>query len=102
MILSRADGAIVQTSGFPVVDESVYGDDDERETSDGPHATKPAVKGIRRAEAVARAVMSFLDAAGSLVQDLMDDDDGVKLLRLRTRQNELVIVPGITELMRTL
>lgn len=87
----------MQTSGFLVVDESVYGDDDECENPDGPHTTKPAVKGMRSAEAVARAVMSFLDAAGSLVRDLMDDNDGVKLLRLRTRQNELVIVPGITE-----
>jgi hypothetical protein len=34
-----------------------------------------------------------LKAAGSLVDDL-DKEDEVKLLRLRTKKNELVIVPG--------
>jgi hypothetical protein len=38
-------------------------------------------------------VWSFLTAAGSLVDEL-DKDDEVKLLRLRTKKNELVIVPG--------
>ena len=39
-------------------------------------------------------VWSFLTAAGSLVDEL-DKDDEVKLLRLRTKKNELVIVPGM-------
>jgi hypothetical protein len=39
-------------------------------------------------------VWSFLTAAGNLVDEL-DKDDEVKLLRLRTRKNELVIVPGM-------
>jgi hypothetical protein len=38
-------------------------------------------------------VWSFLTAAGSLVDEL-DKEDEVKLLRLRTKKNELVIVPG--------
>jgi hypothetical protein len=38
-------------------------------------------------------VWSFLGAAGSLV-DKLDKDDEVKLLRLRMKKNELVIVPG--------
>ena len=38
-------------------------------------------------------VWAFLTAAGTLVDEL-DKEDEVKLLRLRTRKNELVIVPG--------
>jgi len=38
-------------------------------------------------------VWSFIKAAGSLVEGL-DKEDEVKLLRLRTKKNELVIVPG--------
>jgi hypothetical protein len=39
-------------------------------------------------------VWSFLKAAGNLVDEL-DSEDEVKLLRLRTKKNELVIVPGM-------
>jgi dynein light chain roadblock-type len=38
-------------------------------------------------------VWSFLKAAGSLVDGLNKEDE-VKLLRLRTKKNELVIVLG--------
>lgn len=41
-------------------------------------------------------VMSFLAAAGTLVDEL-DKEDEVKLLRLRTKKNELVIVPGMVK-----
>ena len=44
-------------------------------------------------EDVARMVFSFMLAAGDLVGE-MDPDDDLKLLRLRTRKNEIVIVPG--------
>ncbi len=46
-----------------------------------------------RAEEVAGMVWTFLGAAGGLVNGLNQDDD-LKLLRLRTKKNELVIVPG--------
>jgi dynein light chain roadblock-type len=49
--------------------------------------------GIHSAEDVASMVWSFIKAAGSLVEGL-DKEDEVKLLRLRTKKNELVIVPG--------
>jgi hypothetical protein len=49
--------------------------------------------GIHSAEDVAGAVWKFLGAAGSLVDEL-DKEDDVRLLRLRTKKNELVIVPG--------
>jgi dynein light chain roadblock-type len=47
----------------------------------------------KNVEDVARMVFSFVSAAGALVED-MDSEDGLKLLRLRTRKNEIIIVPG--------
>ena len=48
---------------------------------------------MQNAEDIASMVWSFITAAGSLVEGL-DKEDEVKLLRLRTKKNELVIVPG--------
>ncbi|KAF2202136.1 hypothetical protein GQ43DRAFT_439984 [Delitschia confertaspora ATCC 74209] len=95
LILSRETGAIVRTSGLvssssdanpnstlpPSADNTVDGYTNGRKES-----------GIHSAEDVARMVWSFLTAAGSLVEEL-DSEDEVKLLRLRTKKNELVIVP---------
>ena len=44
-------------------------------------------------EDIARMVFSFVSAAGTLIEELESEDD-LKLLRLRTRKNEIVIVPG--------
>ncbi|KAI1504999.1 hypothetical protein F5X99DRAFT_333197 [Biscogniauxia marginata] len=44
------------------------------------------------AQELASMVWSFLSSAGSLVEE-MDSEDELKLLRLRTKQQELVIVP---------
>jgi dynein light chain roadblock-type len=48
---------------------------------------------MQSAEEVASAVWKFFGAAGSLI-DGLDKDDDLRLLRLRTKKNELVIVPG--------
>jgi len=45
------------------------------------------------AEEVARKVFAFLAASKAFTEG-MDKSDEVKLLRLRTRKNEIVIVPG--------
>jgi predicted regulator of Ras-like GTPase activity (Roadblock/LC7/MglB family) len=47
---------------------------------------------MQSAEGVARMVWSFVEAAGGLVEGL-DKEDEVKLLRVRTKKHELVIVP---------
>jgi dynein light chain roadblock-type len=96
LVLSRETGAIVRTSGL------IF-----NTSSTNPNSTLPAAldnapegysngrkeEGIHSAEDVARMVWSFVNSAGSLVEGL-DHDDEVKLLRLRTKKNELVIVPG--------
>ncbi|ORY18697.1 hypothetical protein BCR34DRAFT_595930 [Clohesyomyces aquaticus] len=95
LVLSRDNGAIVRTSGLI-----------SNSTSANPNSTLPAStdnapdnygnarkeSGIHSAEDVASMVWSFLSSAGKLV-DGLDKDDEVKLLRLRTKKNELVIVP---------
>lgn len=55
--------------------------------------------GMHSAEDIASAVWKFLDAAGSLASEL-DKEDNVKLLRLRTKKNELVIVPGMFNMLK--
>ncbi|KAJ4297494.1 hypothetical protein N0V90_005386 [Kalmusia sp. IMI 367209] len=95
LVLSRDNGAIVRTSGLI-----------SNSSSANPNSTLPAStdtapdnytngkkeSGIHSAEDVASMVWSFITAAGSLVEGL-DTEDEVKLLRLRTKKNELVIVP---------
>jgi dynein light chain roadblock-type len=96
LILSRENGAIVRTSGLI-----------SKSSAANPSSTLPASSdpssdnftngrkesGIHSAEDVAGMVWSFLSAAGNLVDEL-DKEDEVRLLRLRTKKNELVIVPG--------
>jgi hypothetical protein len=48
---------------------------------------------MQSAEDVARLVFKFVEAAGSFV-DGLDKDEEVRLLRVRTKKNELVIVPS--------
>lgn len=96
LVLARENGAIVRTSGLI-----------SNSSSGNPNSTLPAStdnaadgysngrkeSGMQSAEDVAQMVWSFMGAAGSLVEG-MDAEDEVKLLRLRTKKNELVIVPG--------
>lgn len=47
------------------------------------------------AESVARMVFSFVSGAQDFVEG-MDGSDDMRLLRLRTRKSEIVIVPGLS------
>jgi len=95
LILSRETGAIVRTSGLI-----------SNSSSANPNSTLPAStesttegysngrkeSGIHSAEDVARMAWTFVNSAESMVEEL-DREDEVKLLRLRTKKCELVIVP---------
>jgi len=96
LILSRDTGAILRTTGLI-----------SKSATANPNSTLPAApessaetlvngrkeSGLQNAEDVASMVWAFLGSAGTLVERL-DGDDEVKLLRLRMRKNELVIIPG--------
>jgi dynein light chain roadblock-type len=97
LILSRETGAIVRTSGLISNTSSASPNSTlpaSNEASGENYTNSRKESGIHSAEDVASLVWSFLKAAGSLVDEL-DKEDEVKLLRLRTKKNELVIVPGM-------
>ena len=52
-------------------------------------------KGTRNAEDVARLVYGFVKSAGGMIEQLNGENDEAKLLRVRTKKNELVVVPGM-------
>ena len=120
LILSKVDGSIIRTSGLisepppasppktskaaangdtlPNSGPSVVLTDTDVGTVERSSLSQEGRVGggsasMKSAEAMARVVWAFVEAAGGLVVGL-DPEDEVKLLRLRTRKQELVIVPG--------
>lgn len=97
LILSRDNGAIVRTSGL-ISNSSAANPNStlpaSTETAPDSYTNGKKESGIHSAEDVASMVWSFITAAGGVVKGLYDEDDEVKLLRLRTKKNELVIIPG--------
>ena len=95
-ILSRDTGAIVSSSGLITPDE--IGEDGTAPTS-GTYVNgadgEVKKKGTRNAEDVARVVYSFVKSAGAIIEELNGENDEAKLLRIRTKKNELVVVPGM-------
>ncbi|KAL8744168.1 MAG: hypothetical protein Q9190_003567 [Brigantiaea leucoxantha] len=113
LILSKVDGSIIRSSGLlalpfqqPTTAESresgIENPSQNGETfsfgsrgneSESLVSTTGGINRRKSAEEVARVVFSFVNAAKDVAED-MESGDEVKLLRLRTRKNELVIVPG--------
>ncbi|KAI9751517.1 MAG: hypothetical protein M1815_001088 [Lichina confinis] len=100
LVLERETGAIVRSSGLitsPVSDSRPSRP--ERPVSNGDGTVEISgsadseAQVVTRAEEVAGMVWSFVGAAGGLIRGLNEEDD-LKLLRLRTKKNEIVIVPG--------
>lgn len=97
--MSPENGTIIRTSGLISISSST--DPNSTLPASGESATESYANGrkesgIQSAEDIASMVWSFLSAAGSLVH-VLDKDDEVKLLRLQTKKNELIIVPGMWE-----
>ncbi|KAF2458347.1 hypothetical protein BDY21DRAFT_411918, partial [Lineolata rhizophorae] len=61
-------------------------------TAAGQDGAGASGRGQARSEVVARAVFAFVSAAGDM-GEVLDPGDDLKLLRLRMKRNELVIVP---------
>lgn len=88
LILSRDDGAIVRSTGLLTAEE-----DTEVHVNGTADSYQPKKKGTRRADEVAALVMKYVQACAGLTEELNGEGDEVKLVRLRTKKNELVIVP---------
>lgn len=87
--MSKTDGAIIRSTGLLLESQKNAAEanpDGYRDEQENRQKT---------AEEVAKMAFSFVGAAGGLANGL-EEGDGVQLLRLRTKKNELVIVPGKT------
>ncbi|PNP76893.1 hypothetical protein FNYG_09783 [Fusarium nygamai] len=92
IILDRTTGAILKTSGQIDALQTSQTRTTSTATSfsnEGPALEESETKGV---EQFAANVWNYVNSSGSLVQEL-DGEDELKLLRLRTRKQELVIVP---------
>ncbi|KAF2005213.1 hypothetical protein P154DRAFT_354793 [Amniculicola lignicola CBS 123094] len=95
LIISRDTGAIVRTSGL--ISSSASANPNSTlpaslETTGENYSNGRKESSMHSAEDVASMVWSFMSAAGKFVEGF-DKEDEVKLLRLRMKKNELVIMP---------
>lgn len=111
LILSKADGSIIRSSGLlassppsassrsAVSSAVTIGGSPNPEISErgkiGAYYEVESNENTneKRAEDVAKMVFAFVSGAGGLVQGI-DEEDELKLLRIRTHKSEIVIVPG--------
>ncbi|WPG97360.1 Dynein light chain-related protein [Acrodontium crateriforme] len=95
LVLSRDTGAIVQSTGL--LAQEAEEDDDTAPTVNGTHDKEPGndlkKTGTRNADEVAKMVWNFVKSAGAMVDELNGESDEPRLIRLRTKKNEVVVVP---------
>ncbi|KAA8569580.1 hypothetical protein MFRU_004g03230 [Monilinia fructicola] len=90
LVLEASSGTIIQNSGsFSAFRSTSRPNNAGAATEDSATTTNTESQGV---EELASMVWSFVKSAGELVHGL-DVEDDVKLLRLRTKKHELVIVP---------
>ncbi|EXL94030.1 hypothetical protein NOF04DRAFT_1072937 [Fusarium oxysporum II5] len=92
IVLDRTTGAILKTSGQIDALQTSKTRTTSTATSfsnEGPALEESETKGVEQFAAI---VWNYVNSSGSLIQEL-DGEDELKLLRLRTRKQELVIVP---------
>ena len=95
LLLSRQNGAILKTTGLiskPANKGSSHSASASIDDTEG-YTNGSSNTGMQSAEDVARLVFKFVEAAGVFV-DGLDKEEEVRLLRVRTKKNELVIVPS--------
>ncbi|KAI4289828.1 MAG: hypothetical protein L6R35_000910 [Caloplaca aegaea] len=111
LILSKSDGSIIRSTGLlatstkkPSSDAPINGTvlDQEMDHPSAAPSTHENTSGKqgegedggKSAEKIARMVFAFLAAANDFVDGVEKGED-IKLLRMRIRKNEIVIVPVI-------
>lgn len=110
LVLSKADGSIIRSSGLlaspvnPTSPETPTTGDGLDRGSDYPPSSSLNIGNSfgehsegkdrgKNAEHVAKMVFAFLSAANDFA-DGMEKGDNMQLVRMRSRKNEVVIVPG--------
>ncbi|KFH46581.1 Dynein light chain roadblock-type-like protein [Hapsidospora chrysogenum ATCC 11550] len=92
IVLDRSTGSILKTSGDMTALRTSKSRNEATAASfsnEVPAAEESESKGL---EEFARMIWNYVNTSGQLVQDL-DTEDELKLLRLRTKKQEIVIVP---------
>ncbi|KAI0458438.1 hypothetical protein F5B21DRAFT_459672 [Xylaria acuta] len=104
LMLDRANGAVLKTNGQIAAVRPAKSASNANGTGVPPSLPTPAGGSFSidiqtntdneslAAQELASMVWSFLSTAGSLVDEI-DSEDELKLLRLRTKKQEFVIVP---------
>ena len=108
--MSKVDGSIIRSTGLLASPSSTASEDASPARalnegtpftiSDGQSEDNGDTNGAEKGKTaghVAKTVFSFVNGAKAFA-DEMDSGDEVKLLRMRTKRNEIVIVPGKTGL----
>ena len=111
LILSRSDGSVIRSTGLLATTSSLTSGNLIAGNGTSHHHHVEPVDAIRSGadppgsmggdeignsvEDIARMVFAFV-AGANIFTEGMDKSDEVKLLRLRTRKNEIVIVPGMS------
>ena len=104
LILSKADGSIIRSTGLLATSSTPDSGLSEQETNNGTAlngntGVTEAMSGsdiqtqAKSAEEIARVVFNFVEGANTFAES-MDQADEIKLLRMRTKRNEIMIVPG--------
>jgi dynein light chain roadblock-type len=105
LVLARTDGAIIRSEGL--LARSRKGLESSAEAGSQVNGSNRDSVGpgmgrvqdstedstTKTGEDIARAVWKYVQATEGLVED-MDDEDELRLLRVRTKKNELVVVPS--------
>lgn len=92
LVLSRQSGAIVQSTGL---EKAETNGDSRPATSNADDSAEAKVARLQSVEETARLVFEYVTASSRIAQEMNGtNDDELKLLRVRTKRNELVIVPG--------
>ncbi|KAI1125784.1 hypothetical protein F5Y10DRAFT_246334 [Nemania abortiva] len=106
LMLDRSNGAVLKTNGQIAAVRPPKSSSNANNNNNGISSSLPTSSGgsfsadvhtntnneSLAAQELASMVWSFLSSAGSLVDEI-DSEDELKLLRLRTKKQEFVIVP---------
>nr|POE79600.1 hypothetical protein CFP56_07665 [Quercus suber] len=103
LIISRDNGAIVQSTRL-VTEEDVETEEDNTTAATNGVAYTNGVAGnesaevvkktgTRKADEIATLVWRYMSSTAALIEDMNGEGDEAKLVRVRTKRNEIVIVP---------
>ncbi|KAG5935303.1 hypothetical protein E4U60_003251 [Claviceps pazoutovae] len=92
IVLDRASGAIIKTSGELSALRTAKARDAATAASFSNEAPMAEASESQGVEDFAAMIWNYVNASAHLVQDV-DKEDALRLLRLRTKRQEIVIVP---------